>query len=241
MSIERDIMRHPRIDDEHVVDLYLGGRLDAEEEALFEEHLFECADCLAQAQAGEEMRRGLRQVAAESATRPVVSGGLVGWLRSQSPSRLATAAGVVLAVLALPLLLLREPGGPDPQVAGSGGEPPARGALSAPVADLLVVSLGLMRNSGEPVEIRPEPGEEILLLSLELPAGSAAPYDVELRDAAGETLWRDEALEPTLYDTLIVALPAAYLLPGDYRLAVGDSGAEIGPPSETRFRILPTE
>lgn len=60
-------MEHPTIDQEQVLDHYLADQLEPEDEAAFEEHLFACADCLRQVQAGEELRRGLAEVAASEA------------------------------------------------------------------------------------------------------------------------------------------------------------------------------
>ncbi len=71
----------------------------------------------------------------------------------------------------------------------------------------------------------------------------AARYRVTLRDGTGEVLWRGDALEPNLYETLLVALPSSYLKPGDHRITVealsesGEAGAE--PAGELAFRVLP--
>ena len=69
-------MDHPRIEAEGIVDRYLAGRLSDEDEADFEEHLFACSACLAEVETGEQMRRGLREVAAEDTARAVVAAGL---------------------------------------------------------------------------------------------------------------------------------------------------------------------
>lgn len=233
-------MEHPRIDDEKILDRYLVGRLAEEDEALFEEHLFACADCLEQVRAGEDLRRGLRAAAAEDAARVTVSLGLLAWLRGRSPAQRAGLAALALIVALLPAALVWqqvELGRLREVVAvGTGGT-----GLAEPLGDFLVVSLGAVRDvdGADPVEIRPDAGRAAaLLLSLELPTVEAARYRVTLRDDVGTLLWRGDDLEPTLYDTLLVALPASYLAPGEYRVvveALGPSGVE--PAGEMAFRI----
>lgn len=244
---EDEAMDHSRIDDERIVDRYLAGRLPPEEEALFEEHLFECADCLEQVEWGEELRRGLGAVAAEEAARAAAAGGLaslglVAWLRSRRPAKLAALAGLGLALALLPALVLwqraelvrlREAG---PRVAAGGS------GLARPTGDLFVVPLGVVRDAGDVAVIRSHPEKDAVLLSLELPPGPAARYRVTLLDAAGEVLWSGDGLEPNLYDTLLVALPSSYLTPGSYRItlqALTTVGAEAA--GEIELRVLPEE
>lgn len=252
-------MEHPRIDDERVVDRYLAGRLLPEDETRFEEHLFVCGDCLEQVEAGEELRRGLRAVAAEDAahaaafqqraravvkrqaTEGLATLGLVAWLRSRSPAARAGLGALALVFALLPAVVLWQ------QVElgrlRDAGPKIATGGLAAPAADFQVVSLGVVRDAGvDAVAIRPDPEKDAVLLSLELPPGTAPRYRVTLRDAAGEAIWTGDELEPNLYDTLFVALPSSYLAPGSYRIEVEAllaSGTE--PAGEMAFRVLPEE
>lgn len=227
-------MEHPRIDDERILDRYLAGRLSEEDEALFEEHLFECADCLAEVQAGEELRRGLRAVAAEDAARATVTLGLLAWLRGLRPARLAGFTAVALAFVLLVSALLWQRSelhrARTLQTAAS---------LTKPVGDFLVVSLGVTRGAGEAAEVRLDPEKEIVLLSLELQTVDAASYRVALRDAGGGVLWTGDGLEPNLYDTLLVALPSSFLAPGSYRITVeAHQEAGVEPAGEMAIRIL---
>ncbi|MDY7093556.1 MAG: anti-sigma factor [Acidobacteriota bacterium] len=252
-------MDHPRIDDEHVLDRYLAGRLAPEDEALFEEHLFECGECLEAVQAGEELRRGLQQVAAEDGTPNAAPEGLpralesatetgaLAWLRSRRPPQLMGLLAVALALVVMPVLLLRQGAELDRleqenarlTAAGGGQSEPGVWTLAEPLANLAVVSLGVSRDAGGTVEIRPDPQSDALLLSLELPAVDAAHYRVDLRDTAGETLWSSGELEPTLYDTLLVALPPSFLPPGEYRIEIHRAPSESSAPAaEMAFRVL---
>ncbi len=232
-------MGHPRIDAERIVDRYLAGRLPPEDEALFEEHLFACAACLEEVEAGEELRRGVGAVAAEDAARATAALGVVAWLRSRRPAQRAGLAALALALVLLPAVVLWQRAElsrlrAGQQVAGPG--------LTAPVGDFMVVSLGVVRDASDEVSIRPDPETKAVLLSLELPAVAAARYRVTLADAAGRVLWTGDDLEPNLYDTLLVALPPSFLPAGSYRITVeGLSASGAEPAGEMAFRVLPAE
>ena len=226
-----DVMEHPRIDDDKMVDRYLAGELSAEDEARFEEHLFECEGCLEKVQWGEELRRGLQAVAAEDAARATVSLGLLARLRSR-PAQLTGLAALALAFVGLAFVVLWQQAELVRARADAG--------FTQPVDDFLVVSLGVVRDAGgERVEIRPDPNTEAVLLSLELQTVDADRYRVTLH-GADEVLWIGEDLEPNLYDTLLVALPSAFLLPKDYRITVDAlSASGVEPAGEMELRVLP--
>jgi len=245
-------MDHPRIDEERILDRYLVGRLPAEEEALFEEHLFECADCLERVQWGEELRRGLQEVATEETARAAVQTtawvGLLAWLRRRPARRAALATlGLILvgalvgALVVLPAVVLRQQTELRQLRAAAGQPSAAPEGLTRPVSGFLVVSLGVVRGAdAREVELRPDPAKAAVLLSIELETASAARYRVTLRDEAGHVLWRGEDLEPTLYDTLLVALPSSFLTPGRYRITVeGLAAGELEPAGTFRLRVLP--
>jgi len=240
------LLEHPRVDDEKIVDRYLAGRLSPEDEARFEEHLFACADCLEQVEWGDALRRGLRAVAAEDAARTSVarglaSLGLVAWLRSRGPAQRLALAGLAVAMAVLPaafwwqraeLSRLRE--APQHIAASSGA-----GGLAGPMGDFQVISLGVVRGASDTVEIRPDPTKQAALLSLELPAVTAAQYRVTLLDAAGEIRWRGDDLEPNLYETLLIALPSSFLKPGSYRITIeGRTATGAEPAGEVAFRVV---
>ncbi len=230
-----DVMEHPRIDEERIVDRYLAGRLAPDAEAAFEEHLFECADCLEKVQWGDELRRGLQAVAAEDAAGATVSLGMLAWLRGRQAQILGLAALAMLLVVPSATVLWQK--AELDRLRGL----VARGTgLTEPTGAFAVVSLGMVRDGGgEMAEIRPDPGKEAVLLSLELQTVEAARYRVTLSDAAGEILWTGDDLEPNLYDTLLVALPSSFLAPGSYRITVeGLPAAGAEPAGEMEFRVL---
>lgn len=239
------MMDHPRIDEEEILDRYLAGRLSDEEEALFEEHLFECSDCLEKVRWGEELRRGLREAAVEDAARATAAVGLLAWLRRRRPAQLAGLAllglTLVLALAALPALVLRQRAQIQRLQEAAREASAASGEITRPVSDFLVVSLGVVRGAGSSeVELRPDPTKAVILLSLELESNDAETYRVTLSDEAGRVLWRGDGLAPNLYGTLLVALPSSFLAPGRYRITVeGHTTAGIEPAGEVRLRVPP--
>lgn len=249
------MMEHPRIDDDKILDLYLAGQLGAEDEELFETHLFECADCLAEVEAGEELRRGLRAVALQDAVRQdtvrqdapaqdtapeqmaraAVTLGLLAWLRRRPAVRFGGLAALAL-ILMLPSAMLLRQRAELGRLRAAGAET----GLAAPTGDFLVVSLGVARDADRAeTEIRLDPEKAIVLLSLELQDVTAPRYRVTLRHEDDEIRWRGDSLEPNLYDTLLIALPTSFLEPGRYRIQIeGVTATDDQPAGEMRLRVL---
>jgi hypothetical protein len=102
-------MDHQQIAEHNVVARYVLGRLTAEEEELFEEHLLECPECRREVEREEDFRNSLQTVAAEEVARATARAGVIAWLGRRSARRgwLAVAA-LLLLIAALPLWLLRE-------------------------------------------------------------------------------------------------------------------------------------
>jgi hypothetical protein len=99
---------HQRIRDEHLIDRYVAGELQGEEQDLFEQHLFDCPACFEEVRVGEDFRDTLRAAAAEDVAKAaaVVSLGRAGWL---ARNRWALGAALVLiALLPSAFLLWRQ-------------------------------------------------------------------------------------------------------------------------------------
>ncbi len=233
-------MEHPQIDDEAILDRYLVGRLSEADEALFEEHLFACAACLEHVQSGEALRRGLRAVAAEDAARATATLGLLAWWRGQRPVARLGLAGLAMLVALLPAVLLWQQLELR-RIRGAGTSIARGGVLAAPMGNLQVVSLGVVRGNEDRdgTAVRPDPEKGALVLSLALPTIDARVYRVTVHDAAGTERWRGDGLEPNLYDTLMVILPSTYLVPGRYRITVeAQAQGDVRPVGEMALRIL---
>ncbi|HEU0176595.1 MAG TPA: zf-HC2 domain-containing protein [Blastocatellia bacterium] len=106
-------MEHSYIEDHHIADRYLSGKLSIKERMRFEEHFVDCAECLDWLQTIDDFRAGLRTVAAEEAAplRAFLSVGQAGALariarlvrRRQAP---LLAVIILLTALSTALLVL---------------------------------------------------------------------------------------------------------------------------------------
>ncbi len=104
-------MDHHYIEEHNIADLYLMGKLSAEERAHFEEHFVDCQECLDRLETTEDFRAALRSVAAEEAAQPraYVQAGLLAWGARFSRARQAALLAGAILLVALPLaLLIRE-------------------------------------------------------------------------------------------------------------------------------------
>jgi hypothetical protein len=97
-------MDHEHIENDHVADRYLQGKLTPEEADRFEEHYLSCQECLGRLDRAERMTRGFKRAAAEDAARlaAVRQAGFFAALARIGRSR---QAGLGVAALFLVLLL----------------------------------------------------------------------------------------------------------------------------------------
>src|SRR5215813_6343222 len=105
------LMEHSYIEDNHIADRYLSGKLSIEERAPFEEHFVDCAECLDRLQTIDDFRAGLRTVAAEEAMRlraflSVGQAGVLARMARLVRRRQATLLAAVILLIALPIALL---------------------------------------------------------------------------------------------------------------------------------------
>jgi hypothetical protein len=108
------LMEHSYIEEHNIVDHYLSGKLSPEERMRFEEHFLDCTHCLDRLEPTDDLRAGLKTIAAEEALqvradlqlRVVgVAGLLAGLARLSRARRAALLAGLILAIV-LPMALL---------------------------------------------------------------------------------------------------------------------------------------
>jgi hypothetical protein len=107
-------MEHSYIEEHNIADRYLSGKLSAEERMRFEEHFVDCTRCLDQLETTDDLRTGLKTIAAEEALQARANlqigvAGAAGFLarvaRLSRARRAALLAGLILAI-ALPMALL---------------------------------------------------------------------------------------------------------------------------------------
>lgn len=101
--VERE-MDHEHIENGHVADRYLQGKLTPEEADRFEEHYLSCQECLDRLDRAERLARGFKRAAAEDAARlaAVRQAGFFAALARLGRSR---QAGLAVAALFMVLLL----------------------------------------------------------------------------------------------------------------------------------------
>ena len=98
-------MNHTDIEEHQIIDLYLMGKLPAEEAARFEEHYLSCPECLDRLEEAESMQRGFKRAAGQDAARLAATRqlALLAWLTRLGRSRqMAFLLLALFAVAALP-------------------------------------------------------------------------------------------------------------------------------------------
>jgi hypothetical protein len=104
-------MEHSYIEDHHIADRYLSGKLSIKERMRFEEHFVDCAECLDRLQTIDDFCAGLRTVAAEEATRlrahlSVGQAGVLARVALLVRRRQGPLLAVAILLIALPMALL---------------------------------------------------------------------------------------------------------------------------------------
>ena len=104
-------MEHSYIEDHHIADRYLSGKLSIEERMRFEEHFVDCPECLDRLQTIDDFRAALRTVAAEEATRlraylSVGQAGVLARIALLVRRRQGPLLSAAILLIALPMALL---------------------------------------------------------------------------------------------------------------------------------------
>ncbi|MEM7585545.1 MAG: zf-HC2 domain-containing protein [Acidobacteriota bacterium] len=212
-------MDHPQIDEQDVLERYLQGRLDRDDELAFEAHLLECEECFEQTRWADELGQGLRAAAAQDVVRAAASAGMLAWITSRG-RRWGGALAIALMLISSGLYLrenarLRE--------------------VMAPQINTPVFTLGSVRGSTvSQVSLRESP--EWIVLTMALPTVEHPSYRADLVDAAGKTVWRGDGLVPDAADRLVLSVYSTLLAPGEYELRVSGSEPDAEPKT-FRFEV----
>jgi hypothetical protein len=107
-------MEHSYIEEHNIADLYLSGKLSAQERMRFEEHFVDCTRCLDRLETTDDLRAGLKTIAAEEALQARANlqigvagaAGLLARVARLSRARRAALLTSVILAIALPLALL---------------------------------------------------------------------------------------------------------------------------------------
>jgi hypothetical protein len=255
---------HQYIEEHNIVSLYSMGKLPADERRQFEDHFIDCPKCLDQIDLIDDLRVGLKQVAAEDAAEavpreaPAAAAALLrGW-------KWVAMAAAACALVALPVLL-SQIGRLRDQLDRTRGasldlehrleqQQRANGALQAQLqehqmpASAAVFLISTMRSAGSSSD--PETLITIssaipwVILSLERDFETEyRSYRATLNDAKGRIVWRQEHLVHTAPAAMGIVLPSNLFHTGDYELKLEGltRDAQYFPAAHFRIRVRLTD
>lgn len=111
--------------------------------------------------------------------------------------------------------------------------------ITAPQANVRIISLGTVRGTNDLPEIEVGSDPEPVVLSLDAPAAPADSYRASVFDAQGRRVWQSAGLVPSLYGTLDILVSSRFLKPGEYRISLeGISAGQPAPAGDLSFRTV---
>lgn len=230
-------MDRQHIREGQIVERYLQGKLSAAEEQAFEEAYLGDADLLAELEAAERLRDGLKDLhEVERGARPPPR---ARWLELAGSPRYGIAASVVAAaaLVASGMLFVQNRG--------------LESAVTAPLAaasNMRLLPLVSVRGAGDANVIGAPASDEWAVLLLD---PGFADYDryravlVRVDGAAEQEILRLDGMTPTYEQQLALGLPGRVLAPGAYevRLAGGrrdwPAGRALDELGRTRLTVTP--
>jgi hypothetical protein len=230
-------MDHHVIDDQNVAERYVLGQLSDDDRASFELHYIQCPECVARVHAVEGVRRGLRQIALETASTrtELAQGFLAWWSRASWRQRFAPLAAMLL-IVALPALFLSlqlrstERDLERAQLASSSfqqRQQEAQARLKALESQLrsvvgsepLVFRLEISRGAGATEERRlklPDAERQIVVVIDMGRVGETETFRAAIKDLTGAVKWQSGPLKQDSEEGLAIGFPSTVLVPGHY-------------------------
>jgi hypothetical protein len=203
-------MDHQIIDEQHIPERYLMGRLLSAEAEAFEQHFLSCETCTKRLETSDHFRQGIKTVAGEDAAKTALAqaGWLLQWAKLGPVVRYSMVAVLTMAI-ALPIVsnvqLRRE-----------------LVDLVEPQINTVILNMSPQRSgSVEPSHQFKKPTTPTwVVFSLELDEVASPGYGVTLYDFQERQLWHSEGLQANASDALSITLPTSFLAAGDYALVV---------------------
>ena len=210
-------MNHALILETKTTERYLLGELPSTEREAFEQHFFECSECADDVYVGSMLVRGAQSVFREApvmAARPIREETRNTWFSWLTfPARIPVAAAVALMTFTVYQNTMVLPG--LRSVAAESERPQV---VSSTV--LVPASRSAMRSVSVPASARS------FDLSLQLPpTNSAGSFNCELRDGAGNRLWKMPVSLPDQAESITVRVSAARLGAGIYEIVLRGTGS----------------
>ena len=225
-------LSHEEAEHTGMIERYLKGQLAGHELERFEDHYFECRECLNQLEVAEVLEDGLRAAAAEDLLRARVAqeAGWRIWMARRG-------RGLLLALLAIAILLPVMSQWRTPALGPDGNTPvfflgQERGA-----------SVGETLTEAPTVQIQPDEQTSAIVLALEFDSQDRGPFEARLRPLAADADPRTWSIDGLVIDhnaTLTFSLPQGVLEPGDHLVTI-HAAPDRGPLAQFLFRILPGE
>ena len=230
------LMDHEEIDEQHIIERFVMGKLSPETEARFEEHFLTCEACVERLELAERFHAALRGVATEETTRVLGTGLLAALARWSGRQQGLVAAGLlVLALTPLGLWWTERAqfAAQQSQITSALAEAQGPRGLGA----LLVLDAERSATtSASSVQLTLDNTVERIALSFAPTETSSGPLTITLLDSQGNALWRGE-IETDPNGEVLLALPAKLLGSGDHeiRLEAKGSAKDLG---RYRFQVI---
>ena len=242
------MMDHRYIEEHHIVDRFLMGRLDAAEAERFQDHSMSCAECLDNLALAEKLQRGMRDAFAGDVGRVAPGPSMrrpawyaQGWLAAAAVVVLAVTAGMLVSRLNRANTVLDDMRHRLAERESQLARMEQHLAASAqPRANVPLYRMSperaLVQPDREPSWLIPVPEEPqwlVLVLNTAMPGGG--PFEGRIFKSEKETLWQGTGLLADHAGDVTVGLRSDQLPPGDYHLVLTQH--QEGRPSVTVARF----
>lgn len=205
-----DAMDHATIDENHIAERFVQGRLEPEEARLFEEHFLGCAECLERVELAEQLQQGLQRAAVRRVAAAAVGSSLLAW-RARRARRLLLGLALLLAAglptaLLLPRVLRLDRELEEARAAQARpGEETERPETAAPpdgesqrLAEEVAAARQEVERLGEELEKARQPQVNVPILALSLVrSGSGEEEPAPSLRLPPEAAWAVVSLEPS--------------------------------------------
>jgi hypothetical protein len=206
-------MDHRYIRDHQIVDQYLRNQLPEVEAASFEEHYFDCPECLDELEVAKSFGEGIHDGA-----RPPRPAGNV---RNRWLMAFALSAAALIIVFAAAYLVDQSRTRAETALAAAGaaGRDPVAAAQQAQTP-VVVYRMSMERSAASSARVIQLPqAPSVLAFALEF-AGPLVPgYHAELRGAAG-LVWESSQVRPDPNGALTIRVHSTMLAAGDYSIRI---------------------
>lgn len=236
-TTETEVFDHHEIEASNVVERYLLGKLSAPEVAAFEDHFFDCEECLEKLELSRMLHQGMQEVVAQEATKAWAGNAVLAWLARRGAAARGLMVMGLLTLMVLPWALLL------PEVSRGRldnrrlTETVSRALSPQPHRASVLLSperSGLDDAPSTLIRVGDDP--EWVTLALQLPPRNATGrFRVRLLDEGNSLLWQSAAVAAEPPGQLAVSVHSSWLQTSIYHLDVAMADAAQDTPPLVRF------